>query len=165
MKKRMIITSLFAFCLLASAGEQPPRGPFPGRPHGCCCCSCNHPRPDQDPPQRGEVPSFITDKLIKKLALSDDQVTKLKEEEKAFMEKMQQMRPDRDGEEQFSPDEIREKMDTMMSEHDAAVKEILSDDQYKKYQKYMKENRPKGPGNGGPGGPGGLGGPDGDWME
>ena len=87
---------------------------------------------------------------------------------------MQQMRPDRDSEKQLSPDEMKEKMDTMMSEHDAAVQKILTEEQYKKYQKYMKENRPKGPGNGAPEGPGGPGGPDGpggpgdgdgDWME
>lgn len=168
MKKKTIIASMFAFTLLAPVMAQPHHGPFPGCPHSCCCC-CNQDKPDQRPPQKGEMPSFITDKLIKKLALSDDQVTKLKEEEKAFMEKIQQMRSGRDGKEQFSPDEMREKMDTMISEHDAEVKEILSGDQYKKYQKYMKENRPKGPGNGGPGGPGGPDGPgdgpDGDWME
>lgn len=147
----MIIASLFTFGLLASAAAQPQHGPFPGKPH-CCCCCCNHDRPDQRPPRKGETPSFITDKLIKKLSLTDEQVTQLKEEEKTFMEKM----------------------DTMMSEHDAAVQKILTEEQYKKYQKYMKENRPKGPGNGAPEGPGGPGGPDGpggpgdgdgDWME
>ena len=176
MKKKMIIASLFTFGLLASAAAQPQHGPFPGKPH-CCCCCCNHDRPDrpdQRPPRKGEVPSFITDKLIKKLSLTDEQVTQLKEEEKTFMEKMQQMRPDRDSEEQLSPDKMKEKMDTMMSDHDAAVQKILTEEQYKKYQKYMKENRPKGPGNGAPEGPGGPGGPDGpggpgdgdgDWME
>ena len=153
MKKKIIITGLFTFGLLSFAGAQPLHGPFPGKPHGCCCC-CSQDRPDQRPPQRGEMPSFITDKLIKKLALTDEQVTKLKEEEKAFMEKMQQMRPNREDEEQFSPEVMREKMDAMMSEHDTAVKKILTDEQYEKYQKYMKENRPKGPRNGGPGGPG-----------
>lgn len=62
------------------------------------------------------------------------------------MEKMQQMRPNREDEEQFSPEVMREKMDAMMSEHDTAVKKILTDEQYEKYQKYMKENRRKVPG-------------------
>lgn len=179
MKKKVIVTGILAFSLMAPIYAQPHRGPHPERPHCCSGCSCDSNRPDERPPRdKGERPSSITDKLIKKLELTDDQVTQLKEEEKAFMEKMQQMHPKKDNEEQVSHEEMREKMESMMTEHDEAVKKILSEKQYKLYQKYMKDNRPKGPrgprGEGpdgpeeGPDGPGGPeGGPDGgpDWMD
>lgn len=160
MKQKTIIAGLLVSALLAPVMAEA-HGLYGGHRHHCCCCCCC--KPDQRPPKDKGMPSFITDKLIKKLALTDEQVTKLKAEEKTFMEKMEAMRPDRDSAERPSPDEMKEKMDAMMSEHEAAVKKILSDDQYKKYQKYMEDNRPKGPRGGGPGGPDGPGGPEGEW--
>lgn len=161
MKQKTIIAGLLVSILLAPAMVEAHGRHFADRHHCCCCCCCC--KPDKRPPKEKGMPSFITDKLIKKLALTDDQVTKLKDEEKAFMEKMKAMRPDRDSAERPSPDEMKEKMDAMMSEHEAAVKKILSDDQYEKYRKYMEDNRPKGPRGGGPGGPDGPGEPEGEW--
>lgn len=160
MKQKTIIASLLISALLAPAVVKAHGRHGADRHHCCCCCCC---KPDQRPPKDKGMPSFITDKQIKKLALTDDQVTKLKAEEKAFMEKMEAMRPDSDSAERPSPDEMKEKMDAMMSEHEAAVKKLLSDEQYKKYQKYMEDNRPKGPRGGGPDAPDGPGGPEGEW--
>lgn len=42
------------------------------------------------------------------------------------------------------PEKMREKMDSMMQAYDAAVKEILSDEQYEQFQAYREKNRPKG---------------------
>ena len=172
MKQKTIIAGMLIGLLLAPATMQA-NGRHRGG-HCCCCCCCRH--DDQRPPKGKERPSQITDKLIKKLSLTDEQVTKLKEEENAFMEKMKDMRPDPNNRDKVSQEEMKakmsemkEKMDAMMNEHDAAVKKILTNKQYKKYQKYMEENRPQGPGNGGPGGPGGPEGPggmgesDGEW--
>lgn len=65
---------------------------------------------------------------------------------------MEEMRPDKDRDQQFDPEEMKGKMDAMMKEHEAAIQAILSDEQYELYQKYREENRPKGP-EGGPRGP------------
>ncbi len=49
---------------------------------------------------------------------------------------------------------MREAMDKLMKERDAAIKGILSEDQYKKYETAIASMR-RGVGQGGPGGPGG----------
>lgn len=79
------------------------------------------------------------------------------------MEKMKDMRPDPNNRDKVSPEKMKEKMDAMMNEHEAAIKKILSGKQYKEYQKFMEDNRPKGPRGGGPGGPGGPDESDGEW--
>ena len=73
---------------------------------------------------------MLTDELIKALSLSDEQVEKWKEIESGLQEKMEAMRPDRNSGERPDPEKMREKMDSMMQAYDAAVKEILSDEQY-----------------------------------
>lgn len=160
--KWMIISAMSAFLLPAPGNAQPGDNDFmghPGRPapfRDCCCCC----RPDRKPPHRGPGASMLTDKLIKKLSLSDEQVSKWKEEETAFRSKMEEMRPDKDSSRQSDPEEIRKKMDAMMQEHETAIREILSEEQYELYQKYKEENRPERP----EGGPGGPGGPENDYM-
>lgn len=127
----------------------------PGRPEpscGCCCC-CS--RQDRKPPVRrpGVPPS--ADELMKRLSLSDEQTAKWKEEEAAFRSRMEEMRPDRKEGEQPDPEkweEMKEKMDTAIREHEAVVKSILSDEQYELYQKYREESRPPRP-EGNPDGP------------
>ena len=160
MKQKTIITGMLIGLLLAPATMQA-HGRHRGGHCCCCCCCCRH--DDQRPPKGKERPSFITDKMIKKLSLTDEQVTKLKEEENVFMEKMKDMRPDPNNRDKVSPEKMKEKMDAMMNEHEAAIKKILSGKQYKEYQKYMEDNRPKGPRGGGPGGPGGPDESDGEW--
>lgn len=156
--KWMIISTMSAFLLSAPGNAQPGDNDFmghPGRPasfHDCCCCCC---RPDRKPPHKGPGTSMLTDKLIKKLSLSDEQVGKWKKEEEAFRLKMEEMRPDKEGSQQLDPEEMRKKMDTMMQEHETSIRAILSEEQYKLYQKYKEENRPEKP-EGGPEGPGGA---------
>lgn len=112
-----------------------------GPSHGCCCCSCR----EQKPPHGGPRGPMLTRELIEDLSLTDEQVTKWKENEKAFRTKMEAMRPDRDSEQQLSREEMKEKMDAMMKERDASIKSILTEEQYKKFQGYMERSRPKRP--------------------
>lgn len=160
--KWMIISAMSVFLLPAAGNAQPGDNDLwghPGRPapfHDCCCCC----RQDRKPPHGGPGASMLTDKLIKKLSLSDEQVSKWKEEETAFRSKMEEMHPDKEDSQQFDPEEMREKMDAMMQEREAAIQAILSEEQYELYQKYKEENRPKRP----EGGPGGPGGPGNDYM-
>lgn len=99
---------------------------------------------DRKPGHRGPGASMLTDELIETLSLSDEQVKSWKEIESDFREKMDAMRPDKDGDERPDPEEMRTKMDAMMQEYDASVKKILSDEQYEQYQAYREKNRPKG---------------------
>jgi Spy/CpxP family protein refolding chaperone len=161
MKKKMILVGIFAFGLLASSYAYTQQDEFHGRPDCCCCCCCRPCPPP--PPQHGHGGpggmSLTSEDMIKKLELTDDQVTKLKTEEQAFKKKMEANRPDRSSmnsekSTKSSSDEKANKpgkggqMDTMMKEHETAIKGILNNKQYKLYQKYMQENRPQRPDGG-----------------
>lgn len=106
---------------------------------------CNTTLSDKKSEHRGPGASMLTDEFIETLSLSDEQVEKWKEVEANFREKMDAMRPDRDrdSDERPDPEQMREKMDAMMQEYDAAVKDFLSDEQYEQYQTYRENHRPK----------------------
>ncbi|MCR8917627.1 Spy/CpxP family protein refolding chaperone [Bacteroides sp. ET225] len=99
---------------------------------------------DRKSDHKGPGASMLTDELIKALSLSDEQVEKWKKIESGLQEKMEAMRPDRNSGERPDPEKMREKMDSMMQAYDAAVKKILSDEQYEQFQAYREKNRPKG---------------------
>ena len=105
---------------------------------------CNTTLSDKKSEHRGPGASMLTDEFIETLSLSDEQVEKWKEVEANFREKMDAMRPDRDrdSDERPDPEQMREKMDAMMQEYDAAVKDFLSDEQYEQYQTYRENHRP-----------------------
>lgn len=103
---------------------------------------CNTTLSDKKSEHRGPGASMLTDEFIETLSLSDEQVEKWKEVEANFQEKMDAMRPDRDSDERPDPEQMREKMDAMMQEYDAAVKDFLSDEQYEQYQTYRENHRP-----------------------
>ena len=103
---------------------------------------CNTTLSDKKSEHRGPGASMLTDEFIETLSLSDEQVEKWKEVEANFQEKMDAMRPDRDSDERPDLEQMREKMDAMMQEYDAAVKDFLSDEQYEQYQTYRKNHRP-----------------------
>ena len=106
---------------------------------------CNTTLSDKKSEHRGPGASMLTDEFIETLSLSDEQVEKWKEVEANFREKMDAMRPDRDrdSDERPDPEQMRKKMDAMMQEYDAAVKDFLSDEQYEQYQTYRENHRPK----------------------
>lgn len=81
---------------------------------------CNTTLSDKKSEHRGPGASMLTDEFIETLSLSDEQVEKWKEVEANF----------------------RGKMDAMMQEYDAAVKDFLSDEQYEQYQTYRENHRP-----------------------
>ncbi|HJA87319.1 MAG TPA: Spy/CpxP family protein refolding chaperone [Candidatus Parabacteroides intestinavium] len=103
---------------------------------------CNTTLSDKKSEHRGPGASMLTDEFIETLSLSDEQVEKWKEIEANFRGKMDAMRPDRDSDERPDPEQMREKMDAMMQEYDAAVKDFLSDEQYEQYQTYRENHRP-----------------------
>ena len=105
---------------------------------------CNTTLSDKKSEHRGSGASMLTDEFIETLSLSDEQVEKWKEVEANFREKMDAMRPDRDrdSDERPDPEQMRKKMDAMMQEYDAAVKDFLSDEQYEQYQTYRENHRP-----------------------
>jgi len=153
MKKKMILVFLFVFGLLASSYAYTQQDEFHGRPDCCCCCCCRPcppPPPQHRPGGPGEM-SLTSNDMIKKLKLTDDQITKLKVEEQTFRKKMEANRPDRNSmnSEKVNKPGKNDQMDTMMKEHETAIKGILNNKQYKLYQKYMQENRPQRP-DGGP---------------
>ena len=76
--------------------------------------------------EQRERPSMITNKLIKKLNLTDEQVEAMKAEEAAFNEKMEAMRPDRDSGTPPDMDEMREKMDALNEQRNEVIKGILT---------------------------------------
>ena len=104
---------------------------------------CNTTLSDKKSEHRGPGASMLTDEFIETLSLSDEQVEKWKEVESNFRGKMDAMRPDRDSDERPDPEQMRKKMDAMMQEYDAAVKDFLSDEQYEQYQTYRENHRPK----------------------
>jgi Spy/CpxP family protein refolding chaperone len=88
--------------------------------------------------------SGITDKhrddLKKTLSLTDDQQTKMDAANKSFMENIRKVKADSAQ----SKDDARIKMNALRSDHDAAVKNILTPDQFEKWQAYkagMKTRR------------------------
>ncbi len=103
--------------------------------------------------------SMLTQDLIEKLSLTQEQISKWKEDEKAFQLKMEEMRPD--GTQKLSRKEMKAKMDSLMEEREKSIRANLTEEQYKLYQEYKEKNRPKrfegGPNGGFP--PGNFGNP------
>lgn len=134
-----MMTALLAAGLLpafSAAGQTKPE-----KQDTACCCCCNHDALDQKPPRRMPA-SRLTDDLIKTLSLTDEQVSQWKEAEQNFRTKMEAARPDKEKAVRPAPKEMRGKMEPMMQEYDAAIRKILSEDQYKQYQDYREKNRP-----------------------
>ncbi len=148
----MIFTGLLTVCLSVAGYSSP------------IVSSQNNISESNSIPQRGEKgkrPSLINAKLIKELALSDEQVAEMKAEEQTFEEKMREIRPDRKSEAQPDFEEMRKKMDELQEERTLSIKKILTEDQFVKYQAYMKKNKTERRAPDGPGGPDQFGGPGG----
>ncbi|MFA6767522.1 MAG: hypothetical protein WCR86_03765 [Parabacteroides sp.] len=143
MKKKMILVGLFVFGLLASSYAYTQQDEFHGRPDCCCCRPCPPPPPQHGHGDPGGM-SLTSSDMIKKLELTNDQVTKLKAEEQTFRKKMEANRPDRNSMNSESINKPGEDgpMGTVIKEHETVIKGILNNKQYKLYQKYMQENRP-----------------------
>lgn len=80
-----------------------------------------------------------SEKMIEELKLDDKQAAEFRKVETEFRAQMEKER------EAVKEDrsKMREKMSTMLSEKDAQIKKILTDEQYKLYQEKQKANGPR----------------------
>lgn len=97
-----------------------------------------------------EMAKKSTERLTKDLGLSADQAKKVQPIELSFAKARHEARPATPGE-RPNPDLMKNAKAT----HDAALKGVLTADQYKKFQEMEAQRRQDHPG--GPGGPGGQG--------
>ena len=88
-----------------------------------------------------EMAKKQTKEMVEDLGLDEEQATKVEAVNTKFAEKMQEMFKSGGG--PGGSDEEREamhkKMDTLHSDKDADLKEILTEEQYKKYQEIEKK--------------------------
>lgn len=103
-----------------------------GRPEG---------RPQMNPE---EFAKRRTEHLTKQLELNEEQSKQVYAQQLNQMKQMQQLRQDQ----QTSREQMREKMHAARQQQDAEMKQILTDEQYKKWQQLQQEGRhrrPNGP--------------------
>ena len=84
-------------------------------------------------------PAKRSEKMIEALKLDDKQAAEFRKVEADFRAQMiKEREAAKDDREK-----MREKMSTMISEKDAAIKKILTDDQYTLYKEKQKANTPR----------------------
>jgi len=76
-----------------------------------------------------------TEQMTEDLNLNEQQVEKVSALNKKYAEKMRDAFQNTDG----NREQMREKMQTQRTEKEAELKEILTDEQFKKYQEIEKE--------------------------
>ena len=82
----------------------------------------------------------MTDKLKEELTLSEDQYDSVLVINEKYIQKFEELR----GEEQGRPDpNKREEFMKTKQEWDYELKQVLSEDQFKKYQEFKQKNRRK----------------------
>ncbi len=86
-------------------------------------------------PPNAEQRAKNLDELAAKLELTAEQKTKVSEVEETLFAEIQKVRKEGDRE------SMREKMRGLRDNHAAAMKEILSEEQFKKWEEIQKEKR------------------------
>lgn len=93
--------------------------------------------------RRGMNADLMTESMVKEYSLNEEQKAKLLEVNKAFVQKMQSLRPQRTEGEQGGRPRWTEQQRTQMQEarqaYEAQIKSILTEEQYKAYQKAQQE--------------------------
>ncbi len=108
----------------------------------------NQPKQGKQGEKRGPAIQERVDRMAEELKLTDEQKTKVKAVFEEQSKKQQELR----SESTLTPEQRREKAQSMREEANKKMKGILTPEQYTKYEKRAAEMRKQGPG-----GPGGAG--------
>jgi Spy/CpxP family protein refolding chaperone len=93
-----------------------------------------------DRPERGDK-GQRSERIVSELNLNDQQAAEFKKIEEDFSAKMKTQREAMKAAEQKNREEVK----TMIDEKDAAVKKILTEEQYKQYTELSKRGKKHGP--------------------
>jgi len=88
----------------------------------------------------GRLKERSTDKLKTTLSLTDDQSKKMEEENKTFMDKTRMLRSDSAQ----SKEDRSKQFSTLRTDHEAAVKNILTPEQFEKWKAYQAGMKSRG---------------------
>ena len=102
---------------------------------------------DHQPPSPEEHLKKASEIFQRELQLNQSQLKKMQQAYQQFMEEAKKLHDQNPPPPPPPMDpKVKEQFDKLVAERDARVKEVLTDDQYKKYLEVEKKMRPKHPG-------------------